>query len=61
MTSLLITGCKGQLGSEIRRISSDFPEMSFVFTDLEELDISSPVDTRHFLDHHPAKYLVNCR
>ena len=60
MTSLLITGCKGQLGSEIRRISSDFPEMSFVFTDLEELDISSPVDTRHFLDHHPVKYLVNC-
>jgi dTDP-4-dehydrorhamnose reductase len=60
MTGVLITGCKGQLGSEIRSISSGFPEMSFVFTDLEELDISSPADTRHFLDHHPVKYLVNC-
>ena len=60
MTPVLITGCKGQLGSEIKRISSKFPEISFNFTDLEELDITRPGDIRNFLDNMPVKFLVNC-
>ncbi len=60
MTQVLITGCRGQLGSEIRRISHGFTDMSFHFTDLEELDITSPAEIRSFLDHNPVKYLVNC-
>lgn len=60
MTPVLITGCKGQLGSEIQRISSKFPEMSFNFTDLEELDITRPGDILSFLDNSPVKFIVNC-
>ncbi len=60
MTPVLITGCKGQLGSEIQRISRNFPGMSFNFTDLEELDITRPGDIQNFLDKNPAKFLVNC-
>lgn len=37
MTKILITGANGQLGSEIRKSSSLFPDFSFVFTDLNEL------------------------
>ena len=60
MTPVLITGCKGQLGSEIQQISGKFPEMSFIFTDLEELNITRTSDIRSFLDSMPVKYLVNC-
>ena len=60
MTPVLITGCKGQLGSEIQRISSKFPEMSFIFTDLEELNITRSRDILSFLDSMPVKFLVNC-
>lgn len=60
MTPVLITGCKGQLGSEIQQISGQFPEMSFIFTDLEELNITRIRDIRSFLDSMPVKFLVNC-
>jgi dTDP-4-dehydrorhamnose reductase len=60
MTPILITGCKGQLGSEIQQISGKFPEMSFIFTDLEELNITRTRDIRSFLDSMPVKFLVNC-
>ena len=60
MTSVLITGSKGQLGSEIERISPEFEDMSFLFTDLEELDITQPGDVGRFLDENPVRFLVNC-
>jgi dTDP-4-dehydrorhamnose reductase len=60
MTQVLITGCKGQLGSEIQRIAPRFTDMSFLFTDLEELDITRPADVCNFLELHPVKFLVNC-
>jgi dTDP-4-dehydrorhamnose reductase len=60
MIPILITGCKGQLGSEIQLISGQFPEMSFIFTDLEELNITRDRDIRSFLDSVPVKFLVNC-
>jgi dTDP-4-dehydrorhamnose reductase len=60
MIPVLITGCKGQLGSEIQRIFTKYQEMSFIFTDLEELDITRPSDIQRFLDDNPVKFLVNC-
>ncbi len=60
MIPVLITGCKGQLGSEIQRISNDYQELAFVFTDVEELDITRPDDIKRFLDSNPVRFLVNC-
>ena len=60
MIPVLITGSRGQLGSEIERISHKFEDMSFYFTDLEELDITRPDDVSRFLDKNPVRFLVNC-
>ena len=60
MMPVLITGCKGQLGNEIQRISNQFPEISFIFTDLEELNITRAHDIQSFLDSMPVKFIVNC-
>jgi dTDP-4-dehydrorhamnose reductase len=60
MTPVLITGSKGQLGSEIQLLEPDYPELSFYFTDLPELDITHPGDILRFLDKNPVQYIVNC-
>ena len=36
---VLITGSKGQLGSEIKELASEYENLQCVFKDLPELDI----------------------
>ena len=38
---ILITGSNGQLGSKIKDISSDYQKFKFIFTDLNDLDITN--------------------
>lgn len=60
MTKILITGANGQLGSEIRKSSSLFPDFSFVFTDLNELDITNPIAVEAMLADEQPQWLINC-
>jgi dTDP-4-dehydrorhamnose reductase len=60
MTKILITGANGQLGSEIRKSSDLFPDFSFVFTDLNELDITSPIAVEAMLAEEKPQWLINC-
>ena len=60
MTKILITGANGQLGSEIRKSSVLFPDFSFVFTDLNELDITSPSAVAAMLAEEKPQWLINC-
>ena len=60
MVKILVTGANGQLGSEINKISGQFPEMEFSFTDVAELDITNPGKVVEFLAGFQPEYLVNC-
>jgi len=60
MTKILITGANGQLGSEIRKSADLFPEFSFVFTDVNELDITDPLAVEKMLSEEKPAWLVNC-
>ncbi|MFC2116976.1 dTDP-4-dehydrorhamnose reductase [Bacteroidota bacterium] len=60
MISILITGAKGQLGNEIKKILPDFPGMSFLFTDVDELDITNAAAVKDYLNANQVQYLVNC-
>ncbi|HAH25572.1 MAG TPA: dTDP-4-dehydrorhamnose reductase [Prolixibacteraceae bacterium] len=60
MTKLIITGANGQLGSEIRKSSHLFPDLSFVFTDLKELDITNPEAVESFFAEEKPQWLINC-
>lgn len=60
MANVLITGANGQLGSEIRKISNQYPELKFSFTDVAELDITSVEKVADFLSEFKPEFLVNC-
>ncbi len=60
MANILITGANGQLGSEIRKISNQYPELKFSFTDVAELDITSAEKVAEFLAEFRPEFLVNC-
>jgi dTDP-4-dehydrorhamnose reductase len=56
---VLVTGANGQLGSEIRKISGLYPEMEFVFTDVDELNITNPWSVADYLATHKPQFLIN--
>lgn len=60
MKNILVTGGKGQLGMSIQAISKEYPEYSFKFLDVTELDITCPTSlSNHFISN---KYdvIINC-
>jgi dTDP-4-dehydrorhamnose reductase len=60
MTKILVTGANGQLGSEINKISGQFAEIEFCFTDVAELDITNPEKVAEFLSGFKPDFLINC-
>ena len=57
---IIITGSKGQLGRSIQELSPDYPELSFVFTDVEELDICDSAKVEAFFASERPSAVVNC-
>ncbi len=57
--NILITGANGQLGSEIKYLSQ-FYNLSFIFTDIDELDVTCIDDVKAFFSSHKIDYAVNC-
>ncbi len=58
--TILVTGSNGQLGSEIKALARHFTGYNFLFTDLEELDVTDNEAIEHFLNHHRADIIINC-
>ena len=60
MTTILVTGSSGQLGSEIRDISSRYGGYSFIFTDINELDITDSESVSSFISATTPAWIINC-
>ncbi len=57
---ILVTGANGQLGKELKQLSSSFPQFDFQFLSREDLPIHHFELVRNFFNaYHPA-YLINC-
>ena len=56
---ILVTGSKGQLGSEIRFLSTNY-NFEFVFVDFEELDLSKTESIHPFLKNVNPDFIINC-
>ena len=60
MINILVTGSNGQLGNELRKLKSDSPDLNFVFTDIAELDITSPVAIEAIMKAENISVIINC-
>ena len=57
---VLITGSKGQLGSEIKELASDYKNLECVFKDLPELDICDAEVLNTFIIDQHINAVINC-
>lgn len=56
---ILVTGSNGQLGSELKVISTYEP-FQFIFTDVDELNLTKGEDVNAFFNLNKIDYCINC-
>lgn len=59
MLNVLVTGSKGQVGSELEVLSSSY-DYNFIFTDKNELDISKREALSSFILENNINTIINC-
>lgn len=57
---ILVTGSKGQLGNEIQVLDGDYPDYEFIYTDVDELDITDQLKVEAFFAEHKPNVIINC-
>ncbi|MCE1199899.1 MAG: dTDP-4-dehydrorhamnose reductase [Marinilabiliales bacterium] len=57
---ILVTGSNGQLGRCLRDLEGSDPSLSFLFTDIEELDICNEKAVQDFVAREQPEAVVNC-
>lgn len=57
---ILITGCNGQLGTELRKISVIRPEHQWFSTDINELDLCNEDAVERFFSEKKIDVCINC-
>jgi len=60
MNNVLVTGGNGQLGSELREISLNYPDHNFIFTDVADLDITNHAAVKEFIKLNNFNVIINC-
>ncbi len=58
--NILVTGCNGQLGTEMRIQSAEHAAHVYFFTDVAELDITDRSAVHSFVLEHSIDLIVNC-
>jgi len=59
MSNILVTGSRGQVGSEIEALASKY-EYTFLFTDKDELDITDYKAVKEFSLSNKIDIIINC-
>jgi dTDP-4-dehydrorhamnose reductase len=60
MKTILITGSKGQLGSEMQQAAVRYPQFNYIYTDVDELDICDKIALNGFVKANLVNFIVNC-
>ena len=60
MTTILITGSRGQLGNEMQQAAAQYPNFKFIYTDIDELDICDKAALDKFVKANEIDVIVNC-
>lgn len=57
---ILITGCNGQLGTEMRNILERNMPGKTIYTDIKELDLTDEAAVKDFVETNEISHIVNC-
>lgn len=57
---ILVTGANGQLGRSMRKISGEYPQHEFLFTDIPKMDITQKAGIEAFVRENGVQAIVNC-
>ncbi|MBN1416443.1 MAG: dTDP-4-dehydrorhamnose reductase [Bacteroidales bacterium] len=60
MRRILVTGAKGQLGSELKKIAPEFSAFAFEHIDINDLDLTKRDAVYRYFDQHPFDCVINC-
>ena len=60
MNNILVTGAKGQLGSELKVIALDFSDYNLFFTNRINLDITDYNAVKDFVESNNINAIINC-
>lgn len=60
MNNILVTGCKGQLGSEIKELHEYYNKYNFFFTDFHDLDITCHESVISYINKNKINIIINC-
>ncbi len=60
MLNILVTGSKGQLGSELQRIAPQMKDAVFLFHDINTLNVTDQNEFKRFLENQAVQLIINC-
>lgn len=60
MAKIVVTGSDGQLGGTLKSLGTKYPDFEFIYTDVNELDITNEKDVRSFISATKPDFLINC-
>ncbi len=61
MKEILVTGCLGQLGSELQQLAKEYEDTChFYFTDRDDLDITDRKAVQDFIESKAISIVINC-
>ena len=60
MKTILVTGSNGQLGRKIKDNAQEYTDYNFIYTDVEELDITNRNDVFDFFTKNKIDFVINC-
>ncbi|MFT4023771.1 MAG: dTDP-4-dehydrorhamnose reductase [Flavihumibacter sp.] len=60
MPIVLVTGSRGQLGSELQVLAPLYPAFTFRFTDSSSMDIADEAAVQKWFDENKPDYCINC-
>ena len=58
--NILVTGCNGQLGTELQKIATSETQHHWVFTDVDTLDICNKAAVETCFDEQQIDACINC-
>ena len=56
---VLVTGANGQLGQSIQFIANKYPNIQFVYTDFQEMDITNLESCQTFFSNYKPQFCIN--